>query len=200
MSGLWIVYLASVLFIAKAIMDSKKPVIKYIVCALCIIVAKVPLYYQLPTIDLVYAFFGAPSILCVLIALSFLVRTLAQDVNIAITHTPSKYYAMTSLSPTFFVLYAIFGALLLLGTLNIVPALDVYHYEPLYQNLCCLLAIAIMIYSDRIVGIFFAFSCVIFILRGGESKNLIDVLFCPYLWVASVFNVFAMIFCFVKTR
>ncbi|WP_394952293.1 hypothetical protein [uncultured Helicobacter sp.] len=182
------------------IIESKEIIVKYIICVLCIVIANIPLFFtHYSFISLIYAFFDAPSIFCVLIVLSFVARTFAKDMKILLCGSQSsEFCAILALKPQSFVCYSIFGALLLLGTLNMVPILDIYHFEPIMQNLFVLGVVAIMVYRDMMVGIFFALSCVVYFLGEREGKNLIDVLFCPYLWVYSVGYTFFVIFVLLK--
>ena len=187
MLWLWIVYLAVVAWIAAHYTQKILP--KYLICLLCAIIGSVPLFFaHYSAIEMVYAFFGAPSLLCVLIALGALWRVLALDFGIR---------ALAPLKPISFVLYAAFGAVLLLGALNIAHSLDIYHFEPLYQNLIILGVMGVMIALDSVMGIFFAVSCII-LLGGGDDKSIIEVVFCPYLWLYSVGYTLFMIFTLPK--
>ena len=114
-------------------------------------------------------------------ALTFLAKTFVQDVG---TLMHKQISIPLALQPITFLYYAVFGALLLLGTLNIVPWLDVYHFDPLFENLIVLGVIAVMIYSDMLMGIFLALASVALFFT--NTHNILDNIFCPYLWVYSV--------------
>lgn len=197
MLGLWILYLTIVLWIATRI--TGRILSKYILCIVCMLIANVPLFFShYSAMDLVYAFFDTPNLLCVLIAISSIGRVLVVDSRSVF----SKAIPLPpTLKPITFLLYAIFGTALLLGTLNILPWLDLYHFEPPYQNLIVLGIMGAMIILDSMIGIFFALSCVILLiipLGGGDGRNIIEVVFCPYLWIYSVGYTLFMIFTLPK--
>lgn len=181
MFGLWIMYVAIILWLGAHLLESRI-LVKYILCLICIVLACVPIFFtHYNSIEIIYAFFDAPSIITILIALTFLAKTFVQDVG---TLMHKQISIPLALQPITFLYYAVFGALLLLGTLNIVPWLDVYHFDPIFENLIVLGVIAVMIYSDMLMGIFLALASVALFFT--DTHNILDNIFCPYLWVYSV--------------
>lgn len=181
MFNLWIIYVAIALWIGTHLLESRI-LVKYIFCLVCIVLACIPMFFtHYNSIEIIYTFFDAPGIISILIALTFLAKTFVQDVGTLMHKQISISFA---LRPITFFYYAIFGALLLLGTLNIVPWLDVYHFDPLFENLVVLGVIAVMIYSDSLMGIFLALASITLFFT--DTHNILDRIFCPYLWVYSV--------------
>lgn len=84
-----------------------------------------------------------------------------------------------------FIFIFVFGLILYLSTLNIIPV-DIYYQSPAFIIITCCLITILAYYVDKILGILYLLSLFAYSLNIMDSKNLFDYLIDLPVWILSI--------------
>ncbi|MGI0406213.1 hypothetical protein ACRE1S_02040 [Helicobacter himalayensis] len=199
MFGVGVLSLGILVFLSQVLFRHKVARLAFVV--LFFALSFVPLVEGFSTNALIYSFFGAPSVFCTLLLIVFLLK------SFGLTFSFLNY----SLKPQTLFLFALFGALLYLGALNLLP-FDLAHLSILAQDVVVLIVIFCVACIDRFalkllclsLGLYiFAFCLESFQLLPPPFEadfaniylfSLYEVIICPYLWLYALgFSIFALL-------
>lgn len=139
----------------------------------------VPLFDGFCVADFLFAFFDAPSPLCVLLLVFFVLKNLLKD----FAPKNSRKAQIFAIKPAAFILLCLYGLLLYLGNLDLIP-LDIYNQSPIFQALCAFALLLALYFADKFCAVLALISLLPFVL--GLSQNPLTMLICPYLWLFSL--------------
>ena len=180
--------------------------------ALCL----VPFYQGFNIATLMYSFFDAPSVLCVLLMNFFVLKTLAKDFLNSSTSkdfkplTPLKKFANLSINPISFVLLFVYGTIIFLGNLDLIPY-DFYTLNALTQpylndlllhefnKIALVFMLLISLYAtSKLCALLALISLLPFALN--TEQSMLTTLICPYLWAFSGIFIIIKILAFFKGK
>lgn len=177
-------------------------VLKYALTLLFTALCLVPFYEGFCVAQLMHSFFDAPSVLCVLLMGFFVFKTFYADFG--------KKALNLSVKPTSFALLFVYGLLIYLGNLDLIPY-DIYtpnalsqpygEHLPLHLLAQCALIFVLLLalYGvDKLCALLALASIAFFAFGVGQS--LLDTLICVYLWAFSLCVVLGQIFALIKGK
>ncbi|TQR61262.1 hypothetical protein [Campylobacter troglodytis] len=186
----------------KSIKNSQNLKLKYTLTLIFTALCLVPFYQGFNLATLMYSFFDAPSVICVLLMDFFVLKTLAKDfLNSALCKdfkslTPLEKFANLSISPLSFVFLLVYGSIIFLGNLDLIPY-DFYTLNALTQpylsdlllhefnKIVLVFALLISLYAtSKLCAILALSSLLPFVL--GVEQSMLTTLICPYLWLFSL--------------
>lgn len=84
-----------------------------------------------------------------------------------------------------FIFIFVFGLILYLSTLNLIP-IDLYYQPPIFIIIICCLITIFAYYIDKILGILYLLSLFAYSLNIMDSKNLFDYFIDVPVWILSI--------------
>ena len=138
-----------------------------------------PFYEGFCGADFLFAFFDAPSPLCVLLLAFFVLKNLLKDFAPKNSHKAQIF----AIKPAAFVLLCLYGLLLYLGNLDLIP-LDIYNQSPIFQAFCAFALLLALYFADKFCATLALIALLPFVF--GLSQNPLTMLICPYLWLFSL--------------
>ena len=139
----------------------------------------VPFYEGFCGADFLFAFFDAPSPLCVLLLAFFVLKNLLKD----FAPKNSRKAQIFAIKPAALVLLCLYGLLLYLGNLDLIP-LDIYNQSPIFQAFCAFVLLLALYFADKFCAVLALIALLPFVF--GLSQNPLTMLICPYLWLFSL--------------
>ncbi len=148
----------------------------------------VPFYKGFCLATLIYSFFDAPSVLCVLLAGFFVCKTLLKDF--------ANFELNLSIKPISFVLLFVYGLVIFLGNLDLMPydfyvpnALTQVHLSDLllYELSKCALIFALLLalyIANKPCALLGLLALIPFALNA--EQNFLTAFICVYLWAFSL--------------
>ena len=172
-------------FLASAnFMRLKSVKFKYAFVLLLSALCLVPLYKGFCVATLMYSFFDAPSVLCVLLMGFFVLKTLLKDF--------ANFELNLSVKPLSFALLLVYGLVIFLGNLDLIPY-DFYTPNALTQvytndlilyelSKCALIFVLLLVLYgvDKLCALLALIALVPFAF--GAEQNLLSAFICVYLW------------------
>ena len=140
-----------------------------------------PFYNGFCGADFLFAFFDAPSPLCLLLLAFFVLKNLLKD--FAPKNSRKAQIFATSIKPAALVLLCLYGLLLYLGNLDLIP-LDIYNQSPIFQAFCAFALLLALYFADKFCAVLALIALLPFVF--GLSQNPLTMLICPYLWLFSL--------------
>ena len=140
-----------------------------------------PFYEGFCVADFLFAFFDAPSPLCLLLLAFFVLKNLLKDFAPKNSHKAQIF--ATSIKPAALVLLCLYGLLLYLGNLDLIP-LDIYNQSPIFQAFYAFALLLALYFTDKFCAILALIALLPFVF--GLSQNPLTMLICPYLWLFSL--------------
>lgn len=173
-------------------------VLKYALTLLFTALCLVPIYCGFCVADLVFSFFDAPSVLCVLLMGFFVGKTLYKDFG----------KKELSVKPASFALLFVYGLFIYLGNLDLIPY-DIYTPNALTQTYsealplhllaqCALVFVLLLaLYGvDKLCAFLALIALTPFAF--GVGQNFLNSLICVYLWAFSLCVMLGQIFALIK--
>lgn len=172
MIGVSLMSLAIIFFISRIIKNTKSRVaaITIIFCF-----GFIKIYEGYSAFELIYSFFNTPSMLCITICIYFII---AESNNIYKANKHHNIFNQYS-----FIVLCIYGGILYLGTLNLIP-FDLYYLETKYQAIAVLFMASIIICIDKAMGLCITLSLIAFMLS--KKQSITESILDPYLWIYSL--------------
>ena len=192
-------FLAKFKFAGKFLANVK---FKYTLILLFTALCLVPLYKGFCLATLMYSFFDAPSVLCVLLMGFFVLKTFLKDF--------AKKDLNLSVKPASFALLFVYGLVIFLGNLDLIPY-DFYtpnaQTQPyldglfLYELSKCALVFVLLLalYATDKLCALLAFAALV-PFACGVGQSLLTSLICVYLWVFSLVCIIIQILKFIKGK
>ncbi|RDU62646.1 hypothetical protein [Helicobacter sp. MIT 14-3879] len=192
MIGIYILSFGVFLFIADSIFKNN---LKYIFVVIlftiscCSIIKVLWDYYSLNL--LIFSLFDKPSLLCVFLVLSYIFKNIFK--NIPLKNKILKLFIDSTINQFFFLLLFIFGLVLFLGSLGLIP-FDIYHSSKLYQSIFVFIFMICFYFVDRFCSFIVLLALIFGIFL---NDDILTCLICVYLFVFSfiiiLFNVLKFI-------
>ncbi|RDU54345.1 hypothetical protein CQA49_04930 [Helicobacter sp. MIT 00-7814] len=195
MFGVGVLSLGILAFLSQVLFRHKFA--RFVFVALFFALSFVPLVEGFNTNALIYSFFGAPSVFCTLLLMIFVLKSFGLTFS----------FLNHSLKPQTLFVFALFGVLLYLSALNLLP-FDLAHLSILVQGVVVLIFIFCIACVDRFALKLLCLSLGLYALALClESFNLMpppfdgniylfslyEVIICPYLWLYALgFSIFAL--------
>ena len=200
----------------KSIKNSQNLKLKYSLTLIFTALCLVPFYQGFNIATLLYSFFDAPSVLCVLLMNFFVLKALAKDfLSSTLCEdfkplTPLKKFATLSIKPISFAFLFIYGTIIFLGNLDLIPY-DFYTLNALTQpylsdlilhefnKIVLVFALLISLYVTSKLCAILALSSLLPFAFGTE-QSMLTTLICPYLWAFSGVFIIIKILAFFKGK
>ncbi len=196
--------------------NSQNLKLKYTLTLIFTALCLVPFYQGFNIATLMYSFFDAPSVLCVLLMNFFVLKTLAKDfLNSALCEdfkslTPLEKFVNLSINPISFVLLFVYGTIIFLGNLDLSPY-DFYTLNALTQpylndlllhefnKIALVFVLLTLLYATSKLCAILALSSLLPFAFGTE-QSMLTTLICPYLWAFSGIFIIIKILAFFKGK
>lgn len=196
--------------------NSQNLKLKYFLTLIFTALCLVPFYQGFNLATLMYSFFDAPSVLCVFLMNFFVLKTLAKDfLSSALCDdfkslTLLKKFANLGISPLSFAFLFVYGTIIFLGNLDLIPY-DFYTINALTQpylsdlllhefnKIALVFVLLLALYFTSKLCALLALSSLLPFAFGTE-QSVLTTLICPYLWAFSGIFIIIKILAFFKGK
>lgn len=162
-----------------------------------------PIYQGFSAIDFIYSFFDQPSNFCIVLSLTYFLRSILNKFKNKLSMNEFFYSFINAKfkNISFFIIF-IYGCFIFFGAMDIIP-IDIYHSNIWIQVLLIIIISLIFFAFDKFIYVLFMLSLIPFIFYS-KGEVIIESIICIYLWLFCLFFIInrflLLVFNFIKNR